>query len=574
MKFRNKIDCFKINRLCLPLLAACMSMPLLLATGLSAKDATITDFLNRTAKVKATYTWMGSDFHENPEKVVRDLHENGFNTLFIKNVQFDNQKEDEWRKRWLNAADRNKICVFACLNYYSAGPEFKNAAKYRQAVDDKGKTLTVPCPVNRQYWMEVILPRAKDLAKLFGQHSSLSGILFDTEMYGHNPLHYSNACCFCDSCFNTFLRMYDCTSQIVRGERLQWLKQEKLLESYRSYLKSQISLIAVDFQKQCRMVAPKLLFGFMNYSDNWFFSGLMDGFNDPALPIIVAPEDTYEHGFFPEVLYRYRKLKNKYNLLYVSGIWNTCFKPDRLAVVTYRLANNVDGYFDYTCFSFYPEGHAKERARIKEYSNGDLNAYWRAYCLVNSEIDKKVTNPSYSSCLEQDQQNLLVQKKLLESLPKLKPEEMKILFKTLTSLRGAEGVVFPVSPQNSEISFIFDLEKLEKLRSVSITASGGGTKNGCFLPEELNVMGSTDRKDWFLLGVVGRNEKTLSFPENGWHSEKHYIKEMTVNIKDDRKVRYLNLTIRKPSDSYAAKVTKIKSNQVKFLKLLNIAAYK
>ena len=53
-------------------------------------------------KIKATYTWMSGQHHKNPEKVVKDIHDAGFNSIFLKG---DNNLEQQ--KRWFNAAEKN-----------------------------------------------------------------------------------------------------------------------------------------------------------------------------------------------------------------------------------------------------------------------------------------------------------------------------------------------------------------------------------------------------------------------------------------------------------------------------------
>ena len=82
-------------------------------------------------KIKATYTWMSKSHHKNPEKVVKDLHNAGFNSIFLKGDKDKNQQ-----RLWFNAAERNNIKLFIAFNYWSKGWKFKN--KYRNAVYKNG----------------------------------------------------------------------------------------------------------------------------------------------------------------------------------------------------------------------------------------------------------------------------------------------------------------------------------------------------------------------------------------------------------------------------------------------------
>ena len=521
----------------------------------------------RKEKIKATYTWMSKSHHKNPEKVVQDLHDAGFNSIFLKG-----DKDKKQQELWFNAAEKNNIKLFIAFNYWSKGWKFKN--KYRNAVYKTGKTCAAPCPVNQDYWDKEILPRQLELAKQSKKLKCIAGLLLDTEMYGIQPHAFLEDVCFCDSCFGKFMHKQNKAENIEASRRYKWLQKHKLLRKYYSHLENEFTKIITNFRIKIQEQNPQLVLGNLNYVNTWFFRGMLKGLGTKDVPAISAPESpTYRQGYIPFVDKQQRSLKREnIHVFYVPGIWNMCFYPEALARNSYKLAIHSDGYFDFTIRALYGLIPAFNPTLMKK-SNNDMKKYWDAFKYANSEINKKMKNKSYQSPLNMAPQNIAV--KVLT----VSPQAFRGNPEKLIDSKGT-NVTWNVTPKTNKVTMIIELNEQTRVKRIKALCQGGGTSSGLYFPGELKVYytsyngASADvatKAKWVPASTATEPDNQFSFAENGHHSLGAYKRCLTARMPiRSIDTRFVKLVFKKKPDTYAAKVTKTDQNKVKRLKILKI----
>jgi hypothetical protein len=535
---------------------------------LGVQAETTTDWIKKE-KIKATYTWMSKWHHKNPEKVASDLHNAGFNSVFLKG-----DRDPIQRKRWIDAAQKYDLKLFICFNYWSKGIDIDNPKrKFRHAVYKTGKTCAAPCPLNYDYWKQEVLRIPLEMTELSLKHKCIAGLLLDTEMYGINPHAFLEDVCFCEKCFDGFLKKQKKTENIEASQRYSWLKKHKLLKAYYAYLETEFAKVAAKFRKDLHKKNPDLLLGNLNFVNTWFFRGLLKGFGTKKLPAISAPESpTYRQGYIPFVNKQQRDFKRQnFHIYYVPGIWDLCFYPDALAENCYKLAVNSDGYFDFTIRALYSLIPQFTPILMKK-SGGDMNKYWQAFKYANSEISKKVKEKSYQSPLNRKAKNIA----------------NKILYVSPTPCRGnlkaligkGQAVTWNIDNKSQKVTIIIQLEEQTKVKRVKVLCQGGGNTSGLYYPAKLEVYytkynGATanaaKKAEWSLASTANEPDNQFAFKENGHHSAGAYLRWMTTRMPiRSIETRFVKLVFFKQSDKYAEKVTGIGQKKVKQIKIMKI----
>ena len=518
-------------------------------------------------KIKASYTWMSKWHHKNPEKVVKDLQDAGFNSIFLKGT-----KDELQQKRWFDSATKNNIKLFIAFNYWSKG--WKLRKEYRHAVYRTGKTCAAPCPMNFEYWENEILPRQLDLAKKSHNHKCIAGLLLDTEMYGIQPHAFLEDVCFCSSCFGKFMKKHKKTEVIAPEKRLQWLQTHKLLRNYYLYLEDEFTQITAKFRTKIHEQNPQLVLGNLNFINTWFFRGLLKGFGTKSVPAISAPESpTYRQGYIPFVEKQQRTFKREnFHIFFVPGIWNMCFYPEALARNCYKLAIHSDGYFDFTARALYGLIPQFTPTLMKK-SNNDLKKYWDAFKYANEEISKKMKNRKYQSPLNKPPKNIA--SKVLSVQPVPLKGNPDLLLKN----KGSK-VTWNVDQSSDKVIMIIELNEKSRVKRIKVLCQGGGTPTGLYFPGKLQVYyteydGSFAEIDakakWASAGIVSKPDNPFSFAENGHHSLGAYKRWITVRTPiRSIDTKYVKIVFEKQSDLYAKKATKIGEEKVKQIQILKI----
>lgn len=527
-------------------------------------------------KIKATYTWMHSFHHAYPEGVVSDLADAGFNSIILKDAK-------DFRTLWLKAAEKHDIKLFICFNYWSipdSGVIPDKVKKFRKAVYDNGKESLAPCPLNEDYWEEIVLPPQLELAELSREHDCVRGLVMDTEMYGIKPHAYLNDVCFCDDCFENFLKSIEKyeDEKVAPEKRKSWLKEKKLLDSYYAHLQKRFTEIAANFRKAIHEVNPDLMLGNLNFVDAWFFRGLLKGFGTAEVPAISLPESpTYDDGYTPFVEKQKEFLKkNDFHVIYVPGIFNRSFFPDDLAVNTFKLAVNTDGYFDFTIRALY--GLIDDFNKDLMFKcKGDLRKYWNAYKYANSEIGWKVRlGKYYTSPLELKTADLLANKKVISSSLSVADKEASLLLNE--NPEPSASVKFNIPDGEKNLTMVIDLGSVTGIKRVRALCQGGGFKGGVYFPAAFEVYGNESNGDasasgWELAGKATEPDIPFSFPENADHSNSFYLRWITVDSDKIGKYRFLKLVFLKKSDKDVRSKTKNEKAVSRIIEIEKIEAY-
>lgn len=525
----------------------------------------------KNEKIKATYTWMHSKHHVYPEGVVGDLAYAGFNSIFLKDSRMH-------RERWFRAAERHDIKLFICFNFWSipdSGVVPEKFRKFRKVIYDSGKESLAPCPLNEEYWEEIVLPSALELAKLSLEHDCIRGLLLDTEMYGIKPHAFLNDTCFCDDCFNDFLKntkTYE-NEKVEPEKRKSWLKEKNLLENYYAHQQDRLTEVAGNFRKAIQEVNPALILGNLNFVDVWFFRGLLKGFGTEKIPALSAPESpTYDEGYTPFVEKHKEFLqKGGFHVFYVPGIFNKSFSPGDLAVNCFKLAVNTDGYFDFTARALY--GLIEEFNKdLMRKSKGSLRNYWDAFRYANSEIHWKMQmGDHYTSPLELKPSNLLDNKRIIS--PSI---ETALLLNQNMDQSGS--MKFDIQGADAKLTLIIDLGTAVSMKKVKALCQGGGFKGGIYFPAGLEVYGNEQNggdadTGWEFLGKESMPDVPFSFPENAGHSKDSYLRWISVDFDKTAKCRFLKLVFLKKTDEEVREKTKNEKAVSQIIEIKKIEAY-
>lgn len=530
----------------------------------------------KTQKIKATYTLAPSAFHRDPEKVINDLKQAGFNAIILAGLKGDNCQA------WISAAKKNQIHIFDNDAFYNICdkpgqlPEFMK--DYRKVVYKDGTEGVAPCPLDETYWNNRVLPGLLETARLSSQEKIIAGFLIDTEMYGVPVLAYLEDTCFCDDCFRQFLisiKKENLFSIIAKKDRHTWLNSENSLKKYSDLLEQRLENMAASLRIKAHAINPELILGNLNYVDTWFFRGLAKGLGTPAMPALVGPESpTYFVGYTSFVDTEIARFKNEgFHVLYVPGIWDTQFFPDDLAWHCYNLATHSDGYWDFTVRGFY-EGLIPEfYAGLMRKSGGSLDEYWRAFAFANQEINKNIqAGGNYSSPLSREIINL-AKGKMVTSTP------MAAKGSVLHLTDGVKNFSQPVSWElgdNDKVILLVDLGSVMPIRKVRVLFQGGGSPGGLYFPRKMEVYSSvislpvTDSRwdeatDATYLGDVATTDTQIFFPENGWYSAEAFRTGMTVRGKKSTEAKFVKIVIYKQADADVKKITKIKEEKHRFI---------
>lgn len=247
-----------------------------------------------------------------------------------------------------------------------------------------------PCPLDWSYWEKAILPQALALAEL-AKEVPIAGFVLDTEMYNSDRAHiYSNAGCFCDECYDGFLRGRAGVSGAPRdkAQRRDWLEEKDLLDDYYDYLRKETRSVAAKVRARIEAVKPEMLLGFLLYDHNWYYRGLVEGLGTAEMPVMVLDESTYTQGWGPLGMQMVQYFPSMgYNAFYLPGLWLAFLSPERIESEAYHCGANSDGYwiFPFDSLSADPDSLSGDFVL-----NGSQPDYWDGLARADSEIERRL----------------------------------------------------------------------------------------------------------------------------------------------------------------------------------------
>jgi hypothetical protein len=393
--------------------------------------------IDPTFKIQGAF--LGITPVEQGEKRLRLLKQYGLNTALVSDSRYT-VKEDLWPE-WGEIAEKYDICLFPihCFAGTDETKVFKE--KYTPYVNRNGKIFpSTPCPLDAGYWSTSIAERFEQLAAI-SKRTSISGLLFDTEMYGGDFSIYTDFC-FCDICWKEFIQT---TSFFLSGKdlavynlapdkRFTYLRQHRLLQQYADYQEKQIEAILSRIEQQIHSINPDLWLGFLGYRNNWFYRGLIRGLGIPTRPVLVFSESSYIQGYTPYItqermdIRQLRQTEASHTpepsqhpiARYIPGLWQGRFFPEDIPSQLYHLATHTDGYWIFSADSLWDD--TLKPTHWHYTLHGSDQDYWTAFKKANDELNQFVSSldtynsnlpPVYlSSCYDSVQQHLSTQPSL------------------------------------------------------------------------------------------------------------------------------------------------------------------
>ncbi|UCH33452.1 MAG: hypothetical protein JSV65_12850 [Armatimonadota bacterium] len=333
------------------------------------------------------------------------LGDAGFNAVFVKygglgvlNPAGDTADAEHMK----NAAAWARECglrFFPVINFGGDNERRPLIGEFRPVVTSGGRTVEdTACPRDPRYWEGVVGDRGVFIAQLSGE-APIAGLIIDPEMYGAGISTYGSGVCFCEECFQTFLRARERReAPPPAGARLDYLKSRGLLDAYYGYLEDEVAALAATQRERIHAVKPDLLLGgFLLERDDFYHRGLVRGLGAPEMPVLVMPETTYGSGYteyVPAAIARLKALDTPF--LFIGGLWISKFLPDYIGAHAYHMAVNAEGYWLFTTYSL-----AVPRSELRgDYAvPGEADEYWRALAEANAEIARKARDPAHESAL-------------------------------------------------------------------------------------------------------------------------------------------------------------------------------
>jgi hypothetical protein len=252
-----------------------------------------------------------------------------------------------------------------------------------------------PCPLDSEYWRQVVLERAMVTAKSSLKEKGVLGHLIDFEMYGSDHTGYSGPC-MCNHCFKNFLKEVEIESvynSIEPVNRASWLKLNGLLPLYLQIAQYNIYKIAKSIEQKLHKVNPDMVLATFPKFDR--LPGIERGLGTSTQPVIVFSEIEYRAGYTPVIRDNVARIKSeRYPVLYCPGIWVTQHRPDIIPGEIFKMADDSIGYWIYAFFYLQCRS-IKEYNKSAEFPVKSAKKYIKKFTEGNDAIIKLAKNPQY-----------------------------------------------------------------------------------------------------------------------------------------------------------------------------------
>lgn len=205
----------------------------------------------------------------------------------------------ELMNKWDYVAERleNTPCDwFIGYQYPNLGAD---RSSYPHMFTAGGMEISAPSLVDESYWVTQMYPPAELMAEYAVDHSAVTGIFMDMEMYGFEYIHLINSLDFSDLAYSYFLenwaeahldnRELRHITYISQAERYTTLMNHGLLEAYYQTLEHKAERIGQQYRARIQAIDPDLVLGFyaMRLMNDWFYRGFWRGCSDPEHPVLL-----------------------------------------------------------------------------------------------------------------------------------------------------------------------------------------------------------------------------------------------------------------------------------------------
>ena len=247
--------------------------------------------------------------------------------------------------------------------------------KFRWAIDQGGKIqvepkwkLKLPCPMDESFYEPwIFAPTLKAV-----RTGLIDGLHFDWELYGGRS---EAGTCYCDVCFDAFLKSRGTHADVPEGERYAWLKENSLEDKYIEVHEQRRKEFWGDFAQRVHKIKPDFVFSGYNAvacPGRYYYS-----LNSPQAPFMFIDESHYwpNHTapWWESNYAEHRKLGMKHILgSYTGGLFGELPIMDVSATQwIYDAAISHDGYWVWFEHKWGPNDYrvyrtAEKRIRVTE----------------------------------------------------------------------------------------------------------------------------------------------------------------------------------------------------------------
>lgn len=328
------------------------------------------------------------------EDQCQTLRKFGLNTILLSHGKYSLDRE--LLREWAEIAHSHQIHLLPVLSFAGQHEIEQLQGQYHAYVDRYGNSLaSTPCPLDANYWNLAIGRRFLTGASL-AKTTSLTGLLFDTEMYGADISLYRDGC-FCDHCWQAFCLHAPQDCKHIRPEdRYDYLVHYDLLQQYSDIQQKRLQNLLAALEHQIHAIHPFLSLGFLGFLDNWFYHGLIQGLGTMSSPVLVFSETWYIRGFTPDMFQEKKSVLGNSSpeiARYIPGLWLSRFFAKDLASQLHALAANSDGYWIFTAQSLWDSSETlPSYASLHE----DRQQYWEALKQANDALQQGRQNSDAS----------------------------------------------------------------------------------------------------------------------------------------------------------------------------------
>ena len=253
---------------------------------------------------------------------------------------------------------------------------------------------TQVCPADWSYWENEVLSRCLIAAKVGKDFPNVIGAVLDFEMYVKDGTRYSGPC-MCDSCFREFLNaMKNTLPEPERTSRLDWVKENGLFDSCKSWSEWKMSQTCTRLEKAVHAEYPEFVFAYCPFFE--WFPGCTRGLGTPEQPVLILSEKEYSYGYTAEIKKQCGSMeKEGYPGLYMPGLWLRKIPADVFAGQVYSLAKDSCGAWIYTAVSFFTEEYHPEYIKSAFFKGCTGRQYLAATKQARLALDELRKDPDF-----------------------------------------------------------------------------------------------------------------------------------------------------------------------------------
>lgn len=347
-----------------------------------------------SAKILAGYLYDYNDTGYIPK-----IKNSGLNTLIIKSWKFDSGNLSATLARlekWGKACKQNDIHAFLAYNWQ---PQEMEMGKYRRAVFSDGSVARFTCPLDNSFWENHLIRIVRLLSSISTNNEALiDGVFLDLEMYRTEDLpnmkrFYSQDTCYCDSCFDDFIKAKGITAEnssiIVANKRYEYISSKNLTDEYRRYQVKKVQSHASILREVVEQINPGLFLSIYPYpnKNNWVLNALVKTFGTAHKPVLLYAVDTYYeggHGRIPEA-YGSEFSDSGIDALYIAGYLFRKYSNSAIYENIVKSGEKADGYWLYRL----PQLWDQEKQQI-ELIRDTADDYWGSIEAANDKHRMKM----------------------------------------------------------------------------------------------------------------------------------------------------------------------------------------